>query len=158
MNGEKLEFLDTLAQQIFQAQRNTYHNLHWQREKWVLDSSSEYAKVYLWTFAGDKINRAISVLLSTKIENEPSYDYMKVTIDFEKEEPKSLSNIHDLISSFKSKTEQELEDKAEDKVNVKWFSKFSECLPAALAKKAILEKGIDFPGLIRELNMVKIDY
>jgi ATP-dependent helicase Lhr and Lhr-like helicase len=157
MNNEKLEFLDTLAQQIFQAQRNTYHNLHWQREKWVLDSSSEYAKVYLWTFAGDKINRAISVLLSTKIENEPSYDYMKVTIDLEKEEPKSLGDIHDLISSFKSKTEQELEDKAEDKINVKWFSKFSECLPVPLAKKAILEKGIDFPGLIRELNLVRIE-
>jgi ATP-dependent Lhr-like helicase len=157
MNDEKLEFLDTLAQQIFQAQRNTYHNLHWQREKWVLDSSSEYEKVYLWTFAGDKINRAISVLLSTKIENEPSYDYMKVTIDLEKEEPKSLGDIHDLISSFKSKTEQELEDKAEDKINVKWFSKFSECLPVPLAKKAILEKGIDFPGLIRELNLVRIE-
>jgi ATP-dependent Lhr-like helicase len=39
---------------------------------------------------------------------------------------------------------------------VKWFSKFSQCLPEPLAKKTILEKGVDLQGLKRELNKVDI--
>ncbi|SEM99387.1 ATP-dependent helicase Lhr and Lhr-like helicase [Chitinophaga rupis] len=158
MSNIKLDFLDLPAQRILQAYRNMHHHIYWESKKWVLESSTEYGKAYLWTFAGDKINRALYNLISSEIKGELSHDYMKVVIGLEKENPKSLHDIHDLISSFRFKNEQELQDIIEEQIHVKWFSKFSECLPAPLAQKTILEKGTDFSGLVRELNRVRISF
>jgi ATP-dependent Lhr-like helicase len=157
MQDTPLEYLDIYARHILQAQRNTYRNLRWGNKKWIIESSSNGDKAYLWTFAGDKINRAIDYLLSINDKNESSYDYMKVIVNIGKTF-ESADDIHNFVMELKSKKEQDLKNAIQEKVDVKWFSKFSDCLPDALAKKTIMEKGIDLPGLIRELNKVTIDY
>ncbi|HEX5552326.1 MAG TPA: hypothetical protein VFX43_03680, partial [Chitinophagaceae bacterium] len=88
---------------------------------------------------------------------EIKYDYMKVVLKVDDKIPLSADNMQELILSFKSKGRQELETQAENNLDVKWFSKFSECLPSSLAKKTLLEKSVDVPGLIRELNRVNIE-
>jgi ATP-dependent Lhr-like helicase len=38
-------------------------------------------------------------------------------------------------------------------MQVRWFSKFTNCLPEKLAKKAIVEKGMNLSGLLREIRI-----
>jgi ATP-dependent helicase Lhr and Lhr-like helicase len=156
MNNINLDFLDAAAKKIFQSQRNTYFNIGWKSDKWILDSSFENSKIYLWTFAGDKINRTISNFLSTIIKEAPKYDYMNVIIDIEKENL-SPNDLRQVLLDLKSGTLQDLEVLIENKVDVKWFSKFSDCLPTPLAKKTIREKGMDIAGLVKQLNHITIE-
>jgi ATP-dependent helicase Lhr and Lhr-like helicase len=149
-------FLDVSAKKILQSEQNIHYKIGWQSSKWVLESTSESGKFYLWTFSGDKINRAISVLLSTVIEEETSYDYMKVVIDGGKENSLQITDIKLLVLNFGAASLSDLNRIIEDKIEVKWFSKFSECLPESLAKKTIREKGIHIEGMVRELNRVLI--
>jgi ATP-dependent helicase Lhr and Lhr-like helicase len=157
MNNINLDFLDAAAKMIFQSQRNAYFNIGWTSDKWILDSSFENSKIYLWTFSGDKINRTISNFLSTIIKEAPKYDYMNVIIDIEKENPLSVTDLKQTLLDLKSETLRDLEVIIENKIDVKWFSKFSDCLPAPLAKKTIREKGMDIAGLVRQLNHITID-
>jgi ATP-dependent Lhr-like helicase len=157
MSNEPLSFLDDAAVIILQRQRNEYKKLDWQPSKWVLDWVPEANKLYLWTFAGEKINRSIETLLTVNLKvTINKYDYQKVEIDFGKGKPMDNNNFLELISSFKSKSKAELESLALDKIDVKWFSKFSECLPESLAKQTICEKDYDFSGLVRELTKIII--
>ncbi|MRG48324.1 DEAD/DEAH box helicase [Chitinophaga sp. SYP-B3965] len=158
MSDTILDFLDQPAQRMMEAERNAHYHLNWNSRKWIFDSSEIDGRIYLWTFAGDKINRTISNLLCTKTELEPDYDYKKVILDFGKKEPMSITDIGNLILSLKSRTEQDLRELIEPNIDVKWFSKFSECLPPSLAKKTICEKGFDFQGTIRELNKISFDH
>ncbi len=158
MSDGKLEFLDSPAHHIMQRQRNIYNKLGWRSDNWILESSSEDDQIYFWTFAGDKINRAISILFAANFEEEPDYDFKRIILTGGKENPISISDANDWVSYLKSKSVPQLEDSIQEKISVKWFSKFSECLPDSLAKKAIQEKGIDLEGLVRELNKVTIDY
>jgi hypothetical protein len=58
---------------------------------------------------------------------------------------------------IQTKTEVEIENAIENNISVKWFSKFFDCLPEALAKKTIRDKDYDFAGLNRELKKISID-
>jgi ATP-dependent Lhr-like helicase len=157
MTGEKLEFLDLPAHRVIDGQRNTYSDLGWSHGNWILEASSASEKVYLWTFSGDKINRSLCKFLSSKIKGDVKYDYKRVIIDFGKES-KSVQDIYDLITELRTRTEQELVSHMEMEIEVKWFSKFSACLPAKLSKKVIIEKDMDLASLVRELNKITIDY
>jgi ATP-dependent Lhr-like helicase len=156
MNDINPDFLDAAAKKILQSERNTCRNIGWSSDKWILESSSENAKIYLWTFSGHKINRTISALLSTMIEEESTYDYRSVTINTDKKNVLTVNKLNTLLSNFKSKSSQGLEAIIEDKIDVKWFSKFSDCLPDFLAKKTIREKGMDIQGLVRQITHITI--
>ncbi|GAA3942754.1 hypothetical protein GCM10022209_42780 [Chitinophaga oryziterrae] len=157
MSDEKLEFLDLPALRILNAERNAHSNLGWNHGSWIIEASSDAERIYLWTFSGDKINRSLYKFLCSKVKGDIKYDYKKVIIDFGKE-PKSVQEIYDLITELRTRTEQEIRSHMEIEIEVKWFSKFSECLPAKLSKKAIIEKDMDLSGLVRELNEMTIDY
>ena len=153
-----LEFLDPQAGLVIKAQQSSHSNLGWNKDTWILVSVPDSNRYYLWTFAGDKINRALSTLLSKKIGNSPLYNYKRLIIDYDKEKgDKSSENILSLLSVWKFETESKLEIEVLDDIRVIWFSKFSDCLPDVLAQKTICEKGIDFNGLLRELKKVKIE-
>lgn len=155
-SNNSLPFLDADAQSILRIQRDIYNALHWQQGKWVWDVSEEENIVYLWTFSGEKINRVIEILLSTELDAEINCDYRQVKIDFKKIKPRPISEIQELLSSFKTIKRDVLESIAMEKIQVKWFSKFSDCLPDPLAKQTIFEKDYDLPGMMRELSTIKI--
>ena len=156
MSDVNLEFLDLPAQRVLQLERNTHRNLNWAYNKWVIDSSSEDSKIYLWTFSGEKINRTLSLLFSIELETELEYDFKKIVIEEKKGNTVSINDVEKYISLFKSKSEQELDEATESKIEKKWFSKFSDCVPELLAKKAIREKDFDVAGLIRELKLIAV--
>jgi ATP-dependent Lhr-like helicase len=160
MTTEIPSFLDGSAIAILRIQRNEHKELKWQPGKWVMDKVQESNRVYLWTFSGDKINRSIKLLLSADIEADIHYDYKHVIINFKKEDA-DITNFLALITTLTAKSKEALESLALQKMESKWFSKFSECLPEALTKLTICEKDYDFEGLARELkkNVIKhVDY
>lgn len=65
-----------------------------------------------------------------------------------------LSDVFVLLTAFQSQSKKETENILEGKIDVKWISKFSGCLPDSLAKKTICEKSLDTEGLVREMSNV----
>lgn len=157
MNEDVLSFLDMPSRNILQMERNEHRLLNWETGKWILDSSEDQSKVYIWSFSGEKINRALSILLLAKFKISSISDHKKINIDFSKEKPISRNKLIDCISSFKQQSIDTLEKYAQEQIDIKWFSKFSSCLPDSLAKQTICEKDYDFSGLLRELAKIIID-
>lgn len=151
MINEIPSFLDGSAIGILKIQRNEHKELKWQPGKWIMDTSLESNRIYLWTFSGDKINRSIKILLSADMEVDINYDYKQIIIDFKKEEI-NVANFLESITALTSKSKEALESLALQQMETKWFSKFSECLPETLTKQTIY-----FEGLARELtkNVIK---
>jgi ATP-dependent Lhr-like helicase len=154
MTDGRPSLLDANALNILQMQRHIYNALNWQQGRWAWDIADEGNIIYLWTFSGEKINRTLVILLSTILDAEINYDYKQVKIEFKKVKALSVNELQNLISSFKSKSRLELELIALEKIQVRWFSKFSDCLPDSLAKLTILEKDYDLTGMMRELNTI----
>jgi ATP-dependent helicase Lhr and Lhr-like helicase len=155
MNDNEIKFLDPKAKNSLQRQRNIYRYLQWQRNKWIIEPA-EGGQVFIWTFAGDKINRAISLLLAKVLMVDQEYDFRNVILKPTKNNQILIEEIVDEVSLWKLKKVQDLEKDIEGEIPFKWFSKFSECLPDSLAKKTILEKGIDVAGLLREIKNTEI--
>jgi ATP-dependent Lhr-like helicase len=156
MSDERLDFLDQTAHKIIDAKRAEFGAIDWTTEKWIMEMALDAGKVYLWTFAGDKINRSLQTILKHKLGSDISYDYKSIVI--ENKNSRSADEIYDLIMRLDAQTEADLLQMIEGCIKPKWFSKFSECLPAELSKRTIIEKGMDLSGLLRELNIVTIDY
>jgi ATP-dependent helicase Lhr and Lhr-like helicase len=151
MNDEDIKFLDLKAKNSLQRQRNIYRYLHWEKDKWIIEPG-EGGQIFIWTFAGDKINRAISLLLAKALPVEQEYDFRYVILKPSKDNQVSIDQIIETISLWKLQETQALEKEIEGEIAVKWFSKFSDCLPDSLAKKTILEKGADVQGMLREVK------
>lgn len=149
------EFLDSAAKIEVRAQQNMHNNLGWKSNTWVVDSSDEFSQIFLWTFAGHKINRTLAKLFTIDCK-VCSYDYMKVVLEFKEEKSTHINNLQEFFTSLKSRQQYSLEKDLETITKVKWFSKFSECLPPSLAIKTICEKDLDLQGLMRELERVDI--
>lgn len=149
------EFLDSSAKIELRKQQNMYNNLGWDSNTWILESSEEFSQLHLWTFSGHKINRTLAKLLA--VNNKVcTYDYMKIVFESKEEKLINANDLTEFILSLKTRSANSIEKDLETSTDVKWFSKFSECLPASLAIKTICEKGLDLTGLIRELNRVNL--
>lgn len=156
MNNDQLNFLDAEAEKVLQRQRNMYEEIGWRKNKWILESQDEEGFLFLWTFCGDKINRAIALQFEKDFGNEPEYDFRNIRLRRSKNNSLIKEEILDWLSNLKQANENQLENEMIGIIDVKWFSKFSQCLPELLAKKSILEKAVDLQGLKRELNKVNI--
>ncbi|MHA4807359.1 hypothetical protein ACX0G9_04615 [Flavitalea flava] len=150
-------FLDPIANVILRMERNIYNALNWKQGKWVWDVAEDGNIIYLWTFSGEKINRVVAILLSTKLDAEISCDFKQVRIDFKKLSPMSVEELQKMLSSLKAKSRPELEALALEQLRVKWFSKFSNCLPDSLARQTIFEKDYDLVGMPRELSTITVN-
>lgn len=154
--GKPLGFLDPRAAVVMRREANQHSSLGWNNYTWTLDPSPGSGKFYLWTFCGNKINRAIAFLLKTELNVRASPDYQLVTIDTDIKRPTPGYQIIDYLLSLGNLSEKELEQKIMPNMKASWFSKFSVCLPDELAKITLREKGIDLTGLLQEINKVRI--
>lgn len=145
MTDEHYPFLDANASHALEGQRSVFENLGWIRLGAVFDQAMDGGKIFVWTFAGDKANRALAHLLTASLKKKCSYDYMNVQL--EKTDGLNITNIQDHIFDLLRNSNEALEQLLETNMKVVWFSKFSDCLPAELAKKALLEKIYDLPNL-----------
>lgn len=156
LNNYELEFLNFSAKKVIERKRNNYAALKWDEGKWILESN-EISITYLWTFSGEKINRVIVTLFFEAFDDCPEYDFQFVCFKQSKKNALVHDQILNWLSSLKGKTAHELEEALIKKIDRKWFSKFSDCLPESLAKKTILEKDYDLEGFIREIKSVTIE-
>jgi ATP-dependent Lhr-like helicase len=157
MNDDQLNFLDSEAKKVLQRQRNIYRQIGWTKEKWILASEDAEGQLYLWTFCGDKINRATALLFEKYFGDEPEYDFRNIRLRRSKNKTLGKEEVLGWLSNLKQTNESQLENEMLAAIDVKWFSKFSQCLPDQLAKKTILEKAVDLQGLKRELDKVNIE-
>jgi len=158
---EPLPFLDPPALIAFEREREQYCYMKWSPGKWIMESTSEDSQViHIWNFAGDKINRALKCVILSAFGEKPSYDYRGVSINLNKYQSASAikESIYELLGRIRIMTDDEIISYMEKVVDPKWFSKFSECLPDRLARLTIIEKDLDLTGLIREVNVVAVDY
>ncbi|UPK71191.1 DEAD/DEAH box helicase [Chitinophaga filiformis] len=155
MGDETIEFLDYQAFMVIRAQREAHRYLGWEKRKWIMEVAGGSGKIHLWTFAGDKINRALHIIFKSCSEGEGSYDYQKVVLNMNQ---MSIEAAYALMMRLRDQTENDIVNLLESNTAPKWFSKFSACLPDALATRTIIEKGMDAAGLVRELNIVTIEY
>jgi ATP-dependent helicase Lhr and Lhr-like helicase len=156
MNDDNLHFLDAEAEKVLRRHRNIFQAIGWTKKKWILELEGEEGLLFLWTFCGDKINRAIALQFETDFGEEPEYDFRNIRLRRSGNKSLGKEEVLDWLSHLKQQNEREIENELLATIDVKWFSKFSQCLPEQLAKKTILEKGIDLQGLKRELNTVDI--
>ena len=68
----------------------------------------------------------------------------------------SVEDLKNWLDRVQSETAEHLANCIQEQIKVRWFSKFSECLPEVLAKKAIQDRSVDIEGLLRELKTVEI--
>jgi ATP-dependent Lhr-like helicase len=151
-----LSFLDREAARELSAVRNSIRDLEWQPDRWIIESALVGGGVNLWTFAGHKINRTLSALLAERVGVQPTYDYKGINMEGKKGQTFSTEDIQAAIISVLSMSEEQLLKDIEARLNNRWFSKFSCCLPESLSKKTILDKDYDISGLVRELTRTSI--
>lgn len=157
MSEKRINFLDPKAQMVIKMQRNLSGELKWTDMQWLLESTEDNVQFFLWTFAGDKVNRALSILFEEQFLQHLEYDYKRIIFTAKKDNKLSRNDLINWLCGLKKKSLPDLEKIAVNQIAVKWFSKFSECLPEELAKKAIQEKATDFRELLKQINRVKID-
>jgi ATP-dependent helicase Lhr and Lhr-like helicase len=150
------DFLDRSAQIELRRQQNIHCNLGWNRDAWVIDHSEVFSQLYLYNFAGNKINRVLARLFEAEFDNKPQYTHMGLTISIKEQQPLTVQAFQDFLKSLQLYSVSTLVKMLEQVTKVKWFSKFSECIPDELAKRTIFEKDLDLFGLLRELERVKI--
>lgn len=149
-------FLDPKASVVFRREVNLHRNIGWSSDAWSLDASTNSENMYLWTFCGNKINRAIEFLLEMMFALEVSHDYKVISIKTNTKRPVKANELVDYLLSLRAADPKSLEDKILPGMKASWFSKFSICLPDELAKITLREKGIDIEGLVREIRKVRI--
>lgn len=109
--------------------RNSVSALPWQPGKWLVDFSEFGASTILWTYCGDRINRALAKMFTLPNQKEHAgFDLAR------------------FIEKLKNYTAEEMIALAKNEVRVVWFSKFGPCLPEDVALKAIIERTMDFAG------------
>lgn len=155
-----ISFLSDEATEVFSDEREKLMYLAWTNEKWVIELFSK--KVFIWTFAGDRINRTLSNLITSLGIGKASSSYENITIkntDISKDEMQE--RISKLFSTMQTSSQNDLElfaNLLKKSFRLVPFSKFAKCLPETLWAEALSERVFDFEGLINEVKSCKLEY
>jgi ATP-dependent Lhr-like helicase len=154
MTDNELAFLDIDAKSGIKREREEYKNLKWNEKLWVVECSDS-KKIFIWTFAGDKINRTISTLLNSSKIGKSVYDHMYVEIDPSGNENEDISGeVLNFLIGFRDKTKEDIEIIIKEKLKNIRFSKFSNCLPEELSKETLIDKSLNIERFLGELNNI----
>ncbi len=153
-------FLNDEAKTCLHSAQLKINDLNWREGLWILIYSNVKAK--LWTFAGDKINRTFSKLITVFKLGKATSNYKSINIKFTESErnvsPENILNfIEGIISVSKNSSNQYL-DSLNKSLRLVYFSKFAKCLPDNLLAETLSERSFDFNGLFSELrnNQIKV--
>lgn len=145
-------YLDAPALICLEKRREERSKIGWSPGSWVFEHTNP-EESDLWTFAGDKINRTIAELIQNAGIAKCKYDYMNVSV---KTKDKSREDVmKELLKLFKQLGKcdmQELEEAIAGELKPVYFSKFSVCLPSWLASLALVDKGYDVGGFLKEVG------
>ncbi|HLP58889.1 MAG TPA: DEAD/DEAH box helicase [Candidatus Deferrimicrobium sp.] len=137
-----------------EAVRNEHIGIQWDDSKWVIHAyDSGIARI--WTFAGDRINRTLALLVQLEKIGQAVSSYKHVEIESKMIDRSILSKrIFDLLDQIKKMSPSQLElleVKLSQILRRMVFSKFAKCLPDNLWLEAMAEKSLDINGLNNEL-------
>lgn len=156
------DFLDDEAKDGLHSAREKYKEIKWFFNEWII-LKSRSGNIYLWTFAGDKINRSLGYFfdyhpkISTKRVNYKFIELVKVN----KDEFINIKEIYEYIEKIKNENSGFLKyliDKTKENYKIVKFSKFTKCLLPYLALLTIFDKAYDFERLFDELDRINIVY
>ncbi|MDQ1352221.1 MAG: ATP-dependent helicase Lhr and Lhr-like helicase [Acidobacteriota bacterium] len=155
-----LKFLDEEGRTGIEAERNEHIGIHWDDSKWVVNvSDSGIAQI--WTFAGDKINRTLALLVRSEGIGQAVSSYKNVEIESDIDNRDILSErIFALLERVKKMDLSQLEileEKISKLLRRSAFSKFTKCLPDNLWLEAMAERTLDIKSLINELLDKKME-
>lgn len=153
-------FLNNEARESFREERVKMKYLGWSNDKWIIESFSK--KIVIWTFAGDRINRTFSNLISTIGIGKATSSYSDITVKFKDD---SIEKIHEklskLIKTLQTSSQEELlmfDNLIKKSLRLIPFSKFAKCLPKHLWAEALSERVFSFDGLLKEIESSTIVY
>jgi ATP-dependent Lhr-like helicase len=155
------DFLDGEAREGLISEKNNHRSMRWTNKKWVI-IVSESGKAKIWTFAGDRINLTLALIVEEEKIGvaRSSYDNVEIESDIEKS-GKLLSSIEQLLEIIKNMVESQLENlekKIARSMRRAVFSKFSRCLSDSLWSDAIAERALDIRGLKEELGISQLGF
>lgn len=147
-------FLNDEGKVGIKAARDEHVGIQWDESKWVIHVyDSGVARI--WTFAGDRINRTLALLVQLEKIGQAVASYKYVEIESEIIDRNILSErVFDLLAQLKKMSSSQLElleVKVSQLLRRMVFSKFAKCLPDNLWLEAMAEKALDIKCLQKEL-------
>ena len=159
-SNTKLSFLNIEAEECLFSEREKINKVNYEIGKWVVILSPKSFEI--WTFAGDKINRTFSKLISECELGKASASYKCINVKTNLNNDKTIYNeLLKLFNDIKSDSlgnHSHLELLLKKSLRLAPFSKFSKCLPNNLWAEALSERVFDYKGLITELRNNKIEF
>lgn len=153
-------FLNDESRDGIQAARDEHIGIQWDDSKWVIYASAS-GMARIWTFAGDRINRTLALLIKLEKIGEVVSSYKYVEIESQIiDRSILLERIMDLLSQIKELSSSQLESleiKVSQLLRKMVFSKFAKCLPDNLWMEAMAERALDINGLKNELLDKRIE-
>lgn len=150
--NEQPPYLNAPGLICLEKRREQRGKIGWSPGSWVYEHTGP-GESDLWTFAGDKINRTIAELIEKAGIAECTSDYMSVTVDGrDKPLEEIMKDLLKLFQHLSGSNVQELEEAIAGEVKPVFFSKFSVCLPEWLGSLALVDKGWDVGGFLREVR------
>jgi ATP-dependent Lhr-like helicase len=151
---EELPFLDRDAKLVLRHFRNSVSEIGWQPGTWVVSQSEEGMSTILWTYCGDKINRAIAkmALVLDGVELKVTYQYLSL----DKHNKREDFDWQQFIEKLKSYSIEEMTSLAKNHIKASWFSKFSPCLSEDITRKTIIERSLDLNQMAQTITKSEI--
>lgn len=153
-------FVDDEGRAGIEAVRNEHIRIRWDDSKWVINASDS-GIAQIWTFAGDRINRTLALLVQSEGIGQAVSSYKHVEIESKINDRNILTErIFDLLDQVRKMESSKLEE-LEEKISLTLrrivFSKFSKCLPENLWSEAMADRSLDIKGLKNELLDKKME-
>ena len=158
-SNTKPDFLNKEAEECLNSEREKIKNVSFKIGKWIVIMSPKNFEI--WTFAGDKINRTLSKMISGLDLGNACSSYKTITV---KTKISNIVAIEDvLLKLFTELRSDSLNIASQanqllmNSLRLISFSKFSKCLPDNLCAEALSERVFDYKGLVREVKNNKIE-
>lgn len=158
-SNSKPKFLNKEAEECLISEREKVKGIDFEIGKWIIIISA--GNLEIWTFAGDKINRTLSKIITGLDLGNACSSYKTITV---KTKISNITAIKDvllkLFSELRSdslKITSQASQLLINSLRLTTFSKFSKCLPDNLCAEALSERVFDYRGLVREVKSNKIE-
>ncbi|MGD8778136.1 MAG: hypothetical protein PVH88_04165 [Ignavibacteria bacterium] len=153
--NEKINFLNDEAEACILSLREKIKSINWTDQNWVINLLNKN-KVEIWTFAGDRINKTLSKLLTISGIGLATSSYQKVEVRKKEDNELKLDTlIHEFLNKLKLMDRQTFylfEKQLLEEIKLAKFSKFTMLLHEELWHETVAEQTFDMEGLVAEIK------
>lgn len=151
MNNQQLDFLDSEARIGIDFLREENKGINWDENSWIIEKT-ESPNIILWTFSGDKINRAISKLIEINNIGITEGNYFNILIkNINKNEKDLAKKLLNYFNKLKLNGFEEIHNTLIQGAENNYYTKFSKCIPDNLLAEELLDKTMDLRNFSHQL-------